>query len=557
MMNGATGTLTVSDSGTFTNNGTISNYGEIVVQEGGLLFFDSGSIQNFNGASVEISGSFYMAEGTTFANDSGGTVTNTSETGLISIQGATAVFTNDGLLQNSNSASMSNLGTVTNGSTGTFQHNSGTQLTNGGTFSVALGTFTSGGTIDNTGTFTCPTGQYFASNACNVIAAYHWRGTTNGVWTTATNWFEGSVPPSGSAVVIDANAVRTAVLSSSATLASIVVVPNEALTVASAGTLVVSGPVTMCGTLLVQGSMTTNGAVADKGAIKIAPTGTLNVNSTLTIDASKTFTESGTLVFGGSSTLTNNGTLTNFGSITFPTGSTVTNNGTFNFASGTLTNSTTVTNNGTITCASGKSWNGSACAVPVSSSSSSSSSEEAPSAGGGRGSEGGTSNLPTTPTVRGTAQASASSASPAEHTAAPTQGEEVITLPSGLSFNVPAERSAAVDMSDLSTALTVLSGSPSVIGSNEKPVTRADAIVAILKQFNVPIDADARLKFSDVDVDAKYAAALATAAKLGLITGYENEDGTPTGKFGPENRLKSYELKILVRRLQRLPEFRK
>jgi hypothetical protein len=61
------------------------------------------------------------------------------------------------------------------------------------------------------------------------------------------------------------------------------------------------------------------------------------------------------------------------------------------------------------------------------------------------------------------------------------------------------------------------------------------------------------LPFRDVPIDNPYAAAIATARKIGLITGDTSSlTGLPLGTFRPDAPLTNQELHVLERRMQRL-----
>jgi len=68
-----------------------------------------------------------------------------------------------------------------------------------------------------------------------------------------------------------------------------------------------------------------------------------------------------------------------------------------------------------------------------------------------------------------------------------------------------------------------------------RPATRTDVVVTVLQAFGARISPRSGSVFNDVTTVTPYAAAIETAAGKGIIAGYSDELGNPTGLFGPED----------------------
>jgi len=66
-----------------------------------------------------------------------------------------------------------------------------------------------------------------------------------------------------------------------------------------------------------------------------------------------------------------------------------------------------------------------------------------------------------------------------------------------------------------------------------RPVTRAEVVVTLLQVLEVPVRWAKGDVFHDVSPRTRYASAIETGAADGMISGYQNESGRPTGMFGP------------------------
>ncbi|MDP7454346.1 MAG: S-layer homology domain-containing protein [Candidatus Peribacteraceae bacterium] len=66
-----------------------------------------------------------------------------------------------------------------------------------------------------------------------------------------------------------------------------------------------------------------------------------------------------------------------------------------------------------------------------------------------------------------------------------------------------------------------------------RPATRTEVVVTLLQAFDVRLKEPSGTKFTDVPATMEFASAVETAAKNGVVSGYNNTEGDPTGKFGP------------------------
>lgn len=425
---------------------------------------------------------------------------------------------------------------------GTFTNNG--NIVNNGTLDLQDGTFTNNGTVTNNGTIQCPTNQVWSGSNC-VIPTFHWSGATDGLWATAANWTEASVP-SGASIVIIASGTSNSPTWDDGTalsLSQLTINAGATLTLFGAGSdLTVTTSVNNQGTLIVDHTalLRTNGTFTNAGTLTVMDSASFTNPGTL--NNTGNITNAGTMTNGGTLTLT--GTLTNNG--------TLVNNGTLDLRNGTFTNNGILTNNGTIVCATGRSWNGSSCALIQVSSSSSSVSAEPP-AGGSRGSAADY-NPHSTDAPPATEQSSSASAE--EASASNEEGGRIPTAPIiVITSALPSQPLVQLSAGDVSNALLQLTGQhPAAPDENTvgRSMTRDAVIEQILREFNIPLDDGAPIPFDDVDPRHPHAAAIATAARLKLVTGYRDAQGNPTGRFGPQETINSYEFHLLVRRLVRL-----
>lgn len=66
-----------------------------------------------------------------------------------------------------------------------------------------------------------------------------------------------------------------------------------------------------------------------------------------------------------------------------------------------------------------------------------------------------------------------------------------------------------------------------------RPATRTDVVVTVLQAFGARISPRSGSVFDDVTTTTSYAAGIETAAEKGIVSGYSDVEGNPTGLFGP------------------------
>ena len=150
-----------------------------------------------------------------------------------------------------------------------------------------------------------------------------WTGATNSDWNTGSNWSTGVVPSSSSAVIIP-NVVRKPIISVSGAVCASLTITNtggdtNTLTIASNGSLAVSGAITITGPIggpqnttinVGAGSMTASSiTMNDSGndnrdCILSLSTGNVTISGNITMNGSTSrnqvsFTGAGTLNIGG------------------------------------------------------------------------------------------------------------------------------------------------------------------------------------------------------------------------------------------------------------------
>lgn len=80
-----------------------------------------------------------------------------------------------------------------------------------------------------------------------------------------------------------------------------------------------------------------------------------------------------------------------------------------------------------------------------------------------------------------------------------------------------------------------------------RPATREEVVVTILEAFTVIVrGSTGEAVFTDVDSSVLFRGAIETAAKDGLVSGYADEAGVPTGLFGPRDPVKRAEIAKIV-----------
>lgn len=79
-----------------------------------------------------------------------------------------------------------------------------------------------------------------------------------------------------------------------------------------------------------------------------------------------------------------------------------------------------------------------------------------------------------------------------------------------------------------------------------RPATRSEVLVTILQAFSVELRFTDDSPFSDVDSSVEFLPAIVTAYEDHIVSGYTDEEGTPTGKFGPHDPVNRAELAKMV-----------
>jgi hypothetical protein len=87
--------------------------------------------------------------------------------------------------------------------------------------------------------------------------------------------------------------------------------------------------------------------------------------------------------------------------------------------------------------------------------------------------------------------------------------------------------------------------------SREETVTRAQAVRILLQSAGIPIESGS-VPFRDVAPNAPDRDALATAARLGLMTGDRNADGSSRGTVRPNDPITKAEFSTILQRIQRV-----
>ena len=361
-----TTTLDVTNSGTYTNNGTngnVNNSGTFTNNGTTADVTNSGTFTN-NGTTgtVDNSGTFTNNAGAVtgnVTNQASGTFSNSGTVGTVDNSGT---FTNNsggvtGNVVNNTGGQFDNSGTVgTVDNSGTFTNNAGgttSTVTNSGTFtnngtvsSVAgnTGTFTNGGTVTgdvtNNGTF---------GNTGTVSGTFNNAGILNNSGTLGTVGNSGTLNNLTGGTIATLNYNNSQVYNDG-TINNITyngghITNNAGGTIGSITTTQSWGSFQNDGT--VTGNVSTNGTFTNTGTVQGTYTndGTLTNTGTVGIVTNNsTFTNSGT-----AGAVTNSGTFDNNGG----TAGDVNNSGTFtnwvNSIVASLTNTGTATNNGTIT----------------------------------------------------------------------------------------------------------------------------------------------------------------------------------------------------------------
>ncbi len=81
----------------------------------------------------------------------------------------------------------------------------------------------------------------------------------------------------------------------------------------------------------------------------------------------------------------------------------------------------------------------------------------------------------------------------------------------------------------------------------KRSATREEVVMTILQAFNREFDIPTEsITFTDVEKTGMYAPAIAKAANDGIVSGYTDAQGKPTGEFGPTNNVTRAEFAKIV-----------
>ncbi|MCK5016206.1 MAG: S-layer homology domain-containing protein [Candidatus Peribacteraceae bacterium] len=80
----------------------------------------------------------------------------------------------------------------------------------------------------------------------------------------------------------------------------------------------------------------------------------------------------------------------------------------------------------------------------------------------------------------------------------------------------------------------------------KKPATRSEVIITIMQAFNVLFESSTGEIFTDVNSSTQFSGAIERAAKDGIVSGFADENGNPTGLFGPSDSVTRAEIAKIV-----------
>lgn len=80
----------------------------------------------------------------------------------------------------------------------------------------------------------------------------------------------------------------------------------------------------------------------------------------------------------------------------------------------------------------------------------------------------------------------------------------------------------------------------------QRPATRSEVVVTLLQAFDVSFGRGEGELFDDVTTSTEFSGAIELAAEDGMVSGYTDEDGIPTGEFGPLNSVNRAEVAKMV-----------
>jgi hypothetical protein len=79
-----------------------------------------------------------------------------------------------------------------------------------------------------------------------------------------------------------------------------------------------------------------------------------------------------------------------------------------------------------------------------------------------------------------------------------------------------------------------------------RPATRSEVIATLLQAFKVTPEARTGDTFTDVTLTTLFGASIEQAKRDGIVSGYTDDDGTPTNTFGPEDPVTRAEFAKIV-----------
>ena len=80
-----------------------------------------------------------------------------------------------------------------------------------------------------------------------------------------------------------------------------------------------------------------------------------------------------------------------------------------------------------------------------------------------------------------------------------------------------------------------------------RPATRSEVVMTLLQAFGTPLkDPTGQVLFKDVSEATLFSPAIYTAVTDGIVSGYANANGQPTGLFGPDNSINRAEMAKMI-----------
>ena len=79
-----------------------------------------------------------------------------------------------------------------------------------------------------------------------------------------------------------------------------------------------------------------------------------------------------------------------------------------------------------------------------------------------------------------------------------------------------------------------------------RPATRSEVVVTVLQSFGIEAGEVTAAPFTDVALTAQFTQSIAKAKEDGIIAGYSDASGNPTGQFGPDDPVNRAEFAKIV-----------